>query len=258
MPKRLGVLPHSFARPLYHGLRKQQTPSPVSFELVEDQSTQLAIQLRQGNLDGAFLSPIEYAKEYAHYSLVPDAGVVAEGESGIALLLFRENLSRIKTISVHAGSSSEIVLAHLVMAEKYDTVPQFVPMTASPDIALKSSDAVLLVGDAAVGLDVQKQKIDLVDEWTDITGLPFVHGVWAFHPESLSNNEVQALIESGKAADAYGPPSEYLNLHFQLSPHDIEALSEFFRMSYYHGIINDIPDLRFFSTESKVSFGTNN
>ncbi len=250
MSKRLGVIPHLFARPLFHGLRNQQGSSPA-FELVEDQSAQLAIKLRQGNLDGAFLSPVEYAKEYTQYSLVPDAGVVSQGESGIAVLLFRENLSRIKTIAVHAGSGSEIVLTHLVMAEKYDTLPQFVPMTGTPDLALKSSDAVLLVGDMALKMNTGTQKLDLVDEWMDVTGLPFVHGTWAMKPDLLSESEIKKLSKSGADADANGVPAEYANIngdiHYTLSSQDVDALSEFFRMAYYHGILGDIPDLRFHS-----------
>ena len=254
MPKRLGVIPHLFARPLFRGIREQNDPT---FELVEDNSTQLAIRLRQGNLDGAFLSPIEYAKEYASYSLVPDVGVISEGESGIAVLMFKERLSRITTIAVNAGSSSEIVLAHLVMAEKYDTVPQFVPMTSSPELALKSSDAVLLVGDEALAIKEQRQKIDLVDEWLDITGLPFIHGVWAVRPGALQSHEIRRLIEFGR--EAYESreksiPEEHkeltVNLHYTLSAQDITALIEFFRMSYYHGIIGDIPDVKVLPLET--------
>jgi hypothetical protein len=85
----------------------------------------------------------------------------------------------------------------------------------------------------------------------DITGLPFVHGVWTMRPDSLSESEIKSLSESGAHADAVGVPPEYANnsgdIHYAVSSQDVNALSEFFRMAYYHGILSDIPDLRFHS-----------
>ena len=250
MPQRLGIIPHAYAQPLFAGLRGPGGPSAPAFELVTEPSAQLAIELRQGNLDGAFLSPVDYAREYARYVLIPESGAVSRGESGTVLLLFRESGTKVKTIAVDPASSSEIVLLHVVMAEKYDVVPQFVPLKGPPADALESADAVLVVGDAAAEMKGWKRKLDIVDEWEDAMGLPFVHGLWAVLPGRLSPDEIGALRRSGPDADARAEDHRSGAVSYALSSDDRSALSEFLRAAYYHGVLKDIPDIRFLPQES--------
>ncbi|MBI5475784.1 MAG: hypothetical protein HY964_03500 [Ignavibacteriales bacterium] len=173
MAKRLGITAQTYAQPLFAGLRGNN-----NFSLVTDSAAQLAIKLREKNLDGAFLSSIDYAKDYAMYRIIPKVAAVSAGESGSALLLFNENIRKIESLAVDPSSASEIVLASLILQEKYDARPKLIPTIADADTALRSSDAYLAVGDTALKYKDRTNKIDLVDEWTDLTGLPFVHGIW--------------------------------------------------------------------------------
>ena len=252
MPRRLGIIPHAFAQPLFAGLGGAKGPAASAFDLVTESSAQLAIELRQGNLDGAFLSPVDYAREYTHYSLLPDAGVVSSGESGAILLLFGEGGARLKTIAVDPTSSAEIVLAHLVMAEKYDVVPKFVPVRSTPDEALKTADAVLVTGDAAVAMAGWDRKLDVVDEWEDAMGLPYIHGLWATRPDALHPEDIARLRRTGRDADARQGHAGHF--HYALTPDDHAALTEFLRVAYYHGILKDIPDMKFLPDEPIAPF----
>ena len=47
MPKRLGIIPHVYAQPLFEGLRAAVNAKEIDVELVEDVPTRLAIQLRE-------------------------------------------------------------------------------------------------------------------------------------------------------------------------------------------------------------------
>lgn len=237
MPKRIGIVQHLYAQPLFKGL----SDNPI-FTTVRDSSTQLAIKLRQKELDGAFLSPIEYAKDYAMYRIIPKVAAVSEGESNSVILLFRENLRKIGTVAVNPGSSSEIVLASIIMAEKYDLRVQLVPFDGSIDRALTKADAYLASGDAAIDLRDRANKLDLVDEWSDITGLPFVHGIWVSRENALTPDELKIIIETGEQRTANNPQEFWYDLSDEAST----ALTEFFRMAYYHGILDDIPDVKFF------------
>ncbi len=252
MARRLGVIPHAYARPLFVGLAGSESPAASAFELVTESSAQLAIELRQGNLDGAFLSPVDYAREYTHYSLIPDAGVVSRGETSTILLLFREGTPRLRTIAVEPSSSAEIVLTHLVMAEKYDIVPKFVPVAVPPAEALRSADAVLVSGDAAAAMAGWDRKLDVTDEWEDTTGLPYVHGLWATRPGALVQAQVARLRATGRDADARLGAIHGGALGYTLGPDDIAALTEFLRMAYYHGILKDIPDMKFLPDASSA------
>jgi predicted solute-binding protein len=239
-----------FARPLFDGLKARARPGV--FELVEspDSGTaSLAIQLRQAQLHGAFLSAIDYAKDYSSWSILPGVGVVSEGESRAALLLFKERARKIATIAVDPGSSSEIVLAHLVLTEKFDIVPKIVPFSGPADQALEKADAVLCSGNAAYEARHRKNTIDLVDEWKDITELPFVHGFWVTREDALTPSEVTDLVQGSREGimklDGSRYDLDYLGrfLH-DLTDQALSALGEFYRMAFYHGILKDIPEVK--------------
>lgn len=256
MPHRLGIIPHAYARPLFAGLEHPEGPASSAFELVKENSAQLAIELRQGNLDGAFLSPVDFARDHSRYVLVPESGVASRGESGTVLLLFRERGTQVRTIAVDPSSTSEIVLAHLVLAEKYDIAPQFVPVQAPPSSALETADAVLVVGDAAAAMAGWERKLDVVDEWEDATGLPFIHGLWAVRPDALDAAHLSRLRRSGPGADARGGTASSGEVWYGLTEDDRGAFGEFLRAAYYHGILKDIPDVFYLpdtSAESNTS-----
>jgi len=94
-------------------------------------------------------------------------------------------------------------------------------------------------------------KLDLVDEWYDLTELPYVHGFWAFREEVLEELdfkqiERQSLSQTGMLAK-FGDDAEYLeSFRYELNEGALRGLSEFYRMAFYHGIMKEIPDVRFF------------
>lgn len=128
MVKRLGIIPYLFAQPLFYGLKKLGE-SP--FDIVEESAEQLAIKLRLNELDGAFLSPIDYARDYSMYGIVPDVAATSTGESNSVLLFFKENTRQIKTLAFGPSSSSEIILASIILAEKYNTKVKLIPVATS-------------------------------------------------------------------------------------------------------------------------------
>ena len=256
MAKRLGIVSHLFAQPVFAGLKGGRNSGGQSFDLVEGEFAQLAEQLRQGKLDGAFLSPIEYAKEYLHYKIVPTVCALSEGESGAARLVFNEHLHDLKTIAIDARFPSEIVLLHLIMMEKYDIKPQYLSMAGSLDEALSKADAALVVDRGALDAKERPNIIDLVDEWFDLTGMPFVHGFWIVREQGLSDVELNALVAGLPAIEALPDldveQKEYLaNFRCTLDEEAVASIDEFFRMAYYHGMLKDIPDLRMQTLEQE-------
>lgn len=262
--KRLGIVPHLYPQPLFGGLREKGsaashpsgsrgTGETRPFGLTEDHFAPLAVQLREGKLDGAFLSPVEYAHLYGTCKIAPNVGVLSEGESGSVLLVFHEHLHTIKTIGVDPAFPSEIVLADIIMKEKYDTAPQFVPLSGSVDEALRKADAALVVDRSAIAVRDRPARLDLVDEWYDLSELPFVHGFWVVREGTFAAEEMKALTTAALPAESLpglNPDEEeyLLNFRYTLEEEGIASLNEFFRMAYYHGVLKDIPDLRIGST----------
>lgn len=250
MAKRLGVVQHAFARPLFEAISSRGSPA---FELVTGSSTDLAVKLRNKDVDAAFLSPIDVARDSSSYRILPGLAAASEGKSDAAVLLFHENARAISTVAADPGCSGEIVLTHLVLVEKFGTVPTLVPTSLAPLEALAKADAVLAVGDPALALREKSNKVDLAEEWMDITELPFVHGVWAAREDVLTREEMDAIVSAGRRGAALiegsigREGSEYFaRFRYDLTERAQTSLTEFIRMAYYHGILTDIPDLRFF------------
>lgn len=106
--------------------------------------------------------------------------------------------------------------------------------------------------------------MDLGEEWTRRTGLPFVWAFWAGRPGVATRDDVerlQAALKGGLealaeiawsyngAGPARGPRNEaYLrsNIAYALGEAELAALREFFRKAHVMGLIPAVPELRFY------------
>jgi len=238
-----------------------------TFELICDIPSRCALKLRDGEVQIALIPSIEYAKHYIEqsYRIVSGIGVSSSGEAKSALLYFNQGLHHISTVAVDIGSVTEIVLARILLLEKYDLEPKFVPMMPDVKAMLEKADAALVVGDAAFfDLSGYTSKLDLGDEWQDFADLPFVYSFWVARENDLQAKEIEWLLQSKEvgierisdiadsAAQQHGVEVElcrsYLtqHLHYDLGEEELEGLREFYRLAFYYGVIDDIPDLKFF------------
>ena len=127
------------------------------------------------------------------------------------------------------------------------------PVAGTLGAMLQKADAALLAGDAALGsIRDMPEAIDLVEEWIAATDLPYVHGFWCARERGLGEPEWRTLEglpgsirETGH--DAGGPSA--VDLFSYDFPENVqEGIREFLRYAYYHGILPDVPDLRFFGS----------
>jgi chorismate dehydratase len=273
MGNRYGIPRYLCTKPLTYGL--EQGPQKVG--LFTDLSSQNALRLKSRKLDAALLSPIDYARNSDEYLVVPNICVSSTGNHTM-LLHFREGLRKINTIATDIGLTSELVLAKILLVEKYNTNPQFIPIAPTKSLAsgadatamLAKADAALLVGGASLfaSLDT-KCTIDLVTEWNDLTGLPYVHAIWLSHRDSLTPTMAHLLkqscdegirhlhdIASAASREGQGTPEEcetYLaSFNFSLDEETVESLSEFYRYAFYHGILGEVPEISFFPPELDI------
>lgn len=271
MRKRLGVPPHFYVKPLLYDLVRHEGPFDLQFDL----SSQNSLKLKNKELDAAFLSPIDYGRSSSEYLIVPQVGVASVGESRLIRLYFHEGLHKIKTIAVDIGMTSELVLAKIIFAEKYDTDIQFLPMKPNLDEMLAKADAALLVGDQVLfQTSTIKTKLDLVDQWHDLTELVYVHGFWVGREHTFTGEEITLLrrsqglgvqhlkdIAQGIADErniSREASLEYLrSLQFGFAEDAIEGLSEFFRYAFYYGALSDIPKIKFYSDAEQQNFSLN-
>ena len=189
---------------------------------------------------------------------LPDTGIACTGEVRSILLISRVPPQHIRTLAADSSSRTSVLLARVILNERYDTRPEIV--TCPPDLSamLRQADAALIIGDPALRLDrteLQHLKVlDLGSEWFQLTAAPMVFAVWA-GPRRLLTNDVRALFqrscESGilnidaiaaRAPETHGIPEPlartYLTRHIQfvLSSDHLRGLS------LYREKIAQLPD----------------
>jgi chorismate dehydratase len=262
MGNRYGIPRYVYTKPLTYGLEH----AVQEVNLLTDLSSQNALRLKSRELDVALLSPIDYARNSNDYLIVPNI-CVSSTASRTVLLHLREGLRRINTIAVDIGLTSELVLAKIVLSERYDSGPQFIPMTPDINTMLTKADAALLVGGPALfsSLDTART-IDLVEEWNDLTDLPYVHALWLSRRDSLTLGAVHSLKQSREEGlhhlkDIALAASEnehitreecesYLSsFSFDLDDEAIESISEFYRYAFYYGVLSEVPEIKLCTQE---------
>jgi chorismate dehydratase len=245
----IGIPDDFSARPFRDALR-----SGGEFEVVLDAPASLAQRLERRSLKGALLSPIDYARNASEYLIVPGSAVSSQSGNESIVIHFRQGVRAVKTLAVQPASASDIILAKILLAERFDIEPRILPFAGSLDSMLERADAALLAGDAAIGsVQERPEALDLVEEWIAATDLPYVHGFWCARENTLSEAEWSVLGGLGSrleepAPGAEGPsPEDIFSYDF---PENVqEGIREFLRYAYYHGILPDVPDLRFFGSE---------
>jgi chorismate dehydratase len=264
----LGAPEASYLRPLLYGL----SGSPTGKKLLVDIPSQLAIKFQQrtDSLRCAFLSPIDFARHGGDYLIVPGVAVSSSTRSDTVQLFINQGVRNVETIAVDIRVTSEIILAKIILAEKFpnepsvDKPPRFIPMLPHREEMLRKADAALVVNFHPHAQDQNEPfALDLVEEWSDLTGLPYVHGIWVGYDEDDPGNIVEELSRSRDrgVSDLRGVSralateraiteemaAEYLsNFSYSLGEEEQQGFTEFVRFAYFHGVLPDVPDLNFF------------
>ncbi len=138
-------------------------------------------------------------------------------------------------------------------------------MAPDPAAMLAAADAALIIGDPALFLDpaeIGVEKIDLGEQWTAMTGLPFVWAFWAGRPGVISPEALRALehardagvadsdaIAAGYAGPARAPLGRaYLrdNIQYVMGDGEIAGVRKYYELAARHGLIESPRELIFY------------
>jgi chorismate dehydratase len=249
---RLGAVDYLNARPLVHGLDQQSE----LFELRFDPPSLCAELLHADAIDIGMIPSIEFWRG-AEYAVVPGIGIISNGPVASVALFTRKPLAELRTIAADTSSRTSNALLRVLCAERFNMAPEFVPMAPDATRMLRECDAALIIGDPALYFEspaADVTKIDLGEEWTALTGLPFVWAFWAGRPHVVSPDVVAALTDARNAgvaasdqiADEYCGPSRaalgraYLkdNIQYVLGSREEAGLRRFYELSEQHGLID--------------------
>lgn len=268
IPDALAVLP------LVQGLGGDDSP----FSLVRRAPALVARALADEtqNTRLGLISPIDYARHAGSYRIVPGIAVSGRMSAGAARVRVRPDARSIRTLAVDPRATSEIVLASILVAEKFPAadgsahqLPTIVPVADPTAGSLTSHDAVLEYHPwPGQSPDTSGFSFDLYEEWADLTDLPWVSAMWVVREEDGEQPWVNALTSARDAgqkdlkrlaavaatvhhlspSDAHDHLQHYI---YDLGEEQQDSLREFFQYAFYLGILKDVPEIVFFDPTEK-------
>lgn len=249
---RLGAVGYLNARPLVHGVAGRADIFSIRFDV----PSICAALLHAREIDLGMIPSIEYHRGREQYRIVPDLGIVSDGEVASVALFTRVPIEHIRTIGLDTSSRTSAGLTRVLCREAWGIEPAFKPMPPDEASRVEHCDAALLIGDPALFLDHASaglMKVDLGAEWTRMTGLPFVWAVWAGRADALGPEHVAALqqardtgvADADAIADAYCGPARapvcraYLrdNIQYRLGEREAAGLRRYSELAAKHDII---------------------
>jgi chorismate dehydratase len=252
-PARLGAVDYLNARPLVFGLELQH-----GFTLQFDPPSKCAALLHEGSIDVGMIPSIEYVRGHEAYCAVPEVAIVSEGPVASVALFTAKPPRDIRTIAADTSSRTSVGLLRVLCCETLGIDAELVPMPPRPAEMLRYCDAALLIGDAALFFDHEAaglRKIDLGEEWTGMTKLPFVWAFWAGRAAVLDRDRVARLVQARDAgvaatdaiAGAYCAPAwvergqRYLkeNIRYGWGERELEGLLAYYDLAVSYGIIGE-------------------
>lgn len=190
---RIGKINYVNTAPFYHNLFS----AGVSGSLVEGTPAEINRAMRQGEIDFAPISSLEYALAQDQYLLFPDVCIGSRDFARSVLLLSREKIEGLngETIVLSSKSVSAQALLQILLRFKYKFQNRFERSDGMPVELLAKGKAALVIGDEAL-FYVPKQflyKYDLSELWWNWAHLPFCFAVWAVRRDFFKAHRDEAI-----------------------------------------------------------------
>lgn len=254
-PFRLSIIDYLNAAPLNHGFK--QGLGREHFQLRYHYPSVCADSLRAGEVDAGIVSSIEYLR-IPGLRIVPGLCIASPKRVRSVVILSKVPPEQIRSLALDTSSRTSVVLAQLLLRERYGVVPSVVD--AAPDLPamLEFNDAALMIGDASMRAPRQGLFVlDLAEEWHAWTGLPFVFALWLVRQEApeipvpggvapffhksleIGLAQLPAIVEEARRTIGWTKLElhEYLteNISFTLGEAERESLALFFQKAVRHG-----------------------
>ena len=147
----------------------------------------------------------DYASNSDELMLLPDIGIVSNGKVGSVLLFGNRPIENMRDIALPTDSStSKVLLSWIVKNRGLD--PKFIETGPDINSMLEKCDGALLIGDRAILASISHPELvrmDLGAEWTKVTGLPMVFGVFVARSDSSKDILRRAHSEMIKQVELF-------------------------------------------------------
>jgi chorismate dehydratase len=179
---RLGHIDYANCFPVHARFLAESCPAGV--EITTGVPADLNARLAAGSLDIAPCSSIEYARHHAEYRLLPGLSIASDGVVSSIRLESAVPLDALGggTVCVPTASATSVVLLRILLEQRRGLAPEYrwYRQGEGVDPLAEGAVAALRIGDVALrrSAPTGRPVLDLGEDWTDWTGLPFVYAVW--------------------------------------------------------------------------------
>ncbi|HVX86291.1 MAG TPA: menaquinone biosynthesis protein [Phycisphaerae bacterium] len=154
----------------------------------------------------ALLSVVDFQLARHDLLLVPAGMIGCDGPTLTVRVFSRVAPERIREIHGDTDSHTSVVLARLILQERYGNRAPLVPFAdAARRTQQDAPETMLLIGDkvvnAAPDAALYPHQLDLGEEWKHLTGLPFVFAMWMMRRDQQST-ELAALLAAARRRGA--------------------------------------------------------
>jgi chorismate dehydratase len=257
---KIGEMDYANVYPLFYYLK-----SLKGLNFVKGVPSVLNKMIREGGLDIAPCSSIEFGKNSESYKIIPNISISCISDVKSVMLYSNLPVEKLnnKKIFLTGESSTSIVLFKILTAYFYNINVNFTNNQ-------KDSSAAVLIGDKALYHyynDKYPYKYDLGRAWYEMTSLPFVFGLWIINTNLKINEDelnrfikklldikqdskknLAALIEhySFKGLTPYQIIDYWETINYDLTDEHIQGLNLFYEYAKMIGEIKKIPKLNFY------------
>lgn len=241
-------------------------PYRDEFEVIPSSPANCADQLSKGEVDIGLIPSIEYPL-IGNLRVLPGISISSLSEVRSILLVRPRGRETIDSVALDSSSRTSVVLAKILLKEVLGIRPEFLMHPPDLEMMLKKCDAALLIGDAALAVDLEAyHTVDLARMWVEWQKKPFVFAFWACRadvpmPEGLVEQFTSAkewgLNRRDEIAGVFssrlGLEKEFLeyyllhNINFDLGSDHIRGLQSYYALAARAGHIPRVEPLRFFT-----------
>lgn len=194
---RLGRIRYANVLPFYHGLFSSDATNSLEITEVTGSPVRLNREMREGRMDLAPISSLEYLNHQDDYLLFPGLCIGSRDFSASVLLFSKERIEGLNGVEILVSeeSLSAATLLKILLKFKFRYENRFRTEKSNPAAMLSHSKACLVIGDDALLFRPEEfvYKTDLSQGWWNWTGKPFCFSLWAVRRAFYEKHEEEVI-----------------------------------------------------------------
>ena len=233
-------------------------PDKLKDKILIKESSLIAKHLEENKNDIALLPSFDLLK-HPELFISKKVAISFDGMLSNAYLYFVPEQTTFNKILLRGDlSSNDLILSKLLFPEQFGVEPEFA-IDVNP-IDFQSSNY-LVVGMENESFPLTQNGMSFSDQVAEMIDFPYVNFVLASHDKDLVieiENELENLDEliSNKLTEIVAKlkldgklesfiSENFHSIRYQLSENEIEGLKELLKLPYYHGMVEDLVDIKF-------------